>query len=111
MRCSRFVAVCLLVLGGLFVTSLWAQDQDYGQGGSYGHPFGPDLRGPLGVYAHLDIETAINNYPGSGTPTVEELRSYLRKLYATLLADPAISGITLGAHWDHIEAHRSFFIV
>ena len=23
------------------------------------------VRSPLGVYAHLDIETAINNYPGS----------------------------------------------
>ena len=61
------------------------------------------VRRPLGVYAHLDIETAINNYPGSGTPTAEELHSYLRNLYASMLADRAISGITLGAHWDNIQ--------
>ena len=103
MRCSWFVAVCLLVLGSLFATSLSAQDRDYGQGASNQRPFGPDLRGPLGVYAHLDIETAINNYPGSGTPTAEELHSYLRNLYASILADRAISGITLGAHWDNIQ--------
>ena len=60
-------------------------------------------RGPLGVYAHLDIEAAINNYPGTASPTTKELHSYLRKLYASLLADPAISGITLGAHWDNIQ--------
>ena len=51
----------------------------------------------------LDIETAINNYPGTASPTTKELHSYLRKLYASLLADPAISGITLGAHWDNIQ--------
>jgi hypothetical protein len=61
------------------------------------------VRKPLGVYAHLDIETAIKRYPGSGTPTATELHCYLRQLYADLLADTAVAGIALGAHWDNIE--------
>jgi hypothetical protein len=61
------------------------------------------VRGPLGVYAHTDIETAINNYPGPASPTTKELHSYLHKLYADLLADHAISGITLGVHWGNIQ--------
>ena len=56
-------------------------------------------RGPLGVYAKVDIESAIEAY--SGPPG--ELHSYLRGLYAGLLADPAVSGIAVGRHWDKIE--------
>ena len=43
------------------------------------------------------------SYPGSGTPTLAQLHTYLRSLYTSLLADPAISGITLGAHWDQTQ--------
>ena len=57
---------------------------------------------PLGVYAHVDIGDAIGSYPGS-KPTLAQLHSYLQSLYASLLADPAISGITLGAHWDQTQ--------
>ncbi len=62
------------------------------------------VRTPVGVYVKVDVETAINGYPGSVSPSPEELHRYLRQLYGSLLADPAISGITVGQHWDHIQA-------
>ncbi len=61
-----------------------------------------DIRKPLGVYVHVDIGDAIGSYPGS-SPTLAQLHTYLRSLYASLLADPAISGITLGAHWGQTQ--------
>ena len=60
-------------------------------------------RTPLGVYAHVDIEDAESRYPGAGTPSPAQIHAYLRGVYAGLLADPAISGITAGMHWDHIQ--------
>ncbi|MGB9031881.1 MAG: hypothetical protein WCC27_17290 [Acidobacteriaceae bacterium] len=60
-------------------------------------------RKPLGVYVHLDIEDAQSRYPGPGTSTPAEMHRYLRGLYAGLLSDRAISGITAGMHWDHIQ--------
>jgi hypothetical protein len=62
---------------------------------------------PLGVYVHVDVEDEINIFqkqsPGK-TPLPEAvLRSDLRQLEATMLANPAVSGITLGEHWDHIQ--------
>src|ERR1700722_5531386 len=63
---------------------------------------GASVRKPLGVYAHVDVGDAIGSYPGS-KPTLAQLHSYLQSLYASLLADPAISGITLGAHWDQTQ--------
>ncbi len=61
------------------------------------------IRQPLGVYAHVDVGDAIGSYPGTASPSLTQLHSYLRSLYASLLADPAISGITLGAHWDQTQ--------
>jgi hypothetical protein len=59
---------------------------------------------PLGVYAKVDIETAIAGFPPTvAPPTPAELHAYLRNLYAGLLADPAISGIAAGRRWDRIE--------
>src|ERR1700691_3089227 len=62
-----------------------------------------NTRKPLGVYAHVDVGDAIGSYPGSASPSAAQLHYYLRSLYASLLADPAISGITLGAHWDQTQ--------
>src|ERR1700690_2088089 len=62
-----------------------------------------NVRKPLGIYAKVDIDDAISGYPGAATPAPAQLHSYLRGVYANLLADPAISGISLGAHWDEIE--------
>jgi hypothetical protein len=57
---------------------------------------------PLGVFARADIETAIGSYPGS-SPTSAELHFYVRQLYADLLLDPAVAGITVAQHWDNIQ--------
>ena len=61
------------------------------------------VRAPLGVYAHVDVETAINSYTGSSAPTAAQLHAYLRQIYMGLLTDPAVSGITAGIHWDLIQ--------
>jgi hypothetical protein len=66
------------------------------------------IRKPLGVYAHVDITEAIQSYscgnkPCHHQPTPEQLHSYLRGLYAGLLANQAISGLTVGIHWDQIQ--------
>ncbi len=59
-------------------------------------------RSPLGVFARADIEDAIGGYPGA-SPSTAELHFYLRQLFAGLLLDPAISGITVAEHWDNIQ--------
>jgi uncharacterized protein (TIGR03437 family) len=56
-------------------------------------------RQPLGVYAKVDVQDAINGYNGPAS----QLHAYLQNLYATLLADPAISGLGVGAHWDKLQ--------
>lgn len=61
------------------------------------------VRSPLGVYVHVDIETAISGYTGPSSPGDTELHKYLRNLYEGVLADPAISGITVGRRWDNIQ--------
>jgi hypothetical protein len=61
----------------------------------------PSIRTPLGVYAHINIEDANSRY--KGTPTPANLHANLQKIYAGLLADTAISGLTVGQHWDHIQ--------
>jgi Beta-galactosidase len=58
-----------------------------------------NIRAPLGVYVKVDVQDAINGYNGPASL----LHSYLQNLYATLLADPAISGITIGAHWAKLQ--------
>jgi hypothetical protein len=63
----------------------------------------PNVRTPLGVYAHINIEDALQGYNGPNPATEADYRAYLNKIYTGLLADPAISGITVGQHWDHIQ--------
>jgi uncharacterized protein (TIGR03437 family) len=53
----------------------------------------------LGVYAKVDVQDAINGYNGPAS----QLHSYLQGLYKSLLADPAISGLAVGAHWDKLQ--------
>src|SRR5271169_721216 len=59
---------------------------------------GQASRQPLGVYAHVVIEDLIKGYQGP-----QPVHIYLRHLYAQVLADPAISGLAVGEHWDHIQ--------
>ena len=89
MSCNRRVsnAWCVLLLGACLA---WGASP-------------ANVRKPLGVYAKVDIQDAISAYPGTASPTTAQLHSYLQSLYASLLADPAISGLALGAHWDQIE--------
>jgi hypothetical protein len=60
-------------------------------------------RKPVGVYAHLDIEAAIQRKPCSTSTTTADLHRCLSNLYSGLLADEAVSGITAGQHWDAIQ--------
>jgi uncharacterized protein (TIGR03437 family) len=60
------------------------------------------VRQPLGVYAHITVSDAIGTNPDKKS-TAAQLHAYLQGLYSNLLADPAISGITLGAHWDQTQ--------
>lgn len=64
---------------------------------------GQSYRSPLGVYAHVNVDTALKREFGDKTPKAETEHAYLRGLYATLLKDKAVSGISLGVHWDRIE--------
>ena len=65
------------------------------------------VRRPLGVYVKVDVETAIAGYPGSGTPTSAQLHSYFQSLLASLVNNPAISGITIGQRWDNIQPNSA----
>ncbi len=60
------------------------------------------IRQPLGVYAHVDVGDAIATYPGN-KPTSAQLHAYLQSFYTGLLADPAISGMAFGVHWDQTQ--------
>lgn len=65
----------------------------------------PGVRSPLGVYAKADVQLAAKGF--SGPPA--QLHAYLRNLYATLLADPAISGLTIGDHWGNLQPSSTTF--
>jgi uncharacterized protein (TIGR03437 family) len=58
-----------------------------------------NIRAPLGVYVKVDVQDAIDGYNGPAS----QLHSYLQGLYASLLADPAISGLTIGAEWAKLQ--------
>jgi hypothetical protein len=60
-------------------------------------------RTPAGVYAHADIELLKKQFAGA-----TDLRKTLRKFYRELLSNPAISGLTIGAHWDHLQPGPNF---
>jgi hypothetical protein len=62
----------------------------------------------LGVYAHVNIEETKKQFEEKNKKkgianSPDTIHAEFRKLYARLLANPAISGIAVGAHWDHIE--------
>jgi hypothetical protein len=60
-------------------------------------------RRPAGVYAKADIETLKKQFAGA-----TDLRKTLREFYRELLSNPAISGLTIGAHWDHLQPGPNF---
>jgi hypothetical protein len=60
-------------------------------------------RRPAGVYAKADIETLKKQFAGA-----QHLRKTLREFYRELLRNRAISGLTIGAHWDHLQPGPNF---
>jgi hypothetical protein len=58
----------------------------------------PYPRRPLGVYAKVVISDVI------GMKTNKEWDTYFNCFYKQLLANPAISGLTLQVHWDLVNA-------
>jgi hypothetical protein len=66
---------------------------------------GDSIRRPLGVYAHVDVEFALKIYQELDTPPPpgETFRDYLDSVYESMLLNPAISGLAIGEHWDHIQ--------
>jgi hypothetical protein len=68
----------------------------------------PFPRRPLGVYAKVNIEETKKeieerNQKRGIANSPDTIHAEFRQLYARLLANPAIAGIAVGAHWDHIE--------
>ncbi len=57
----------------------------------------PYPRRPLGVYAKVDLSDVI------GAKTNKDWNSYFDCLYAQLLSNSAISGLTLQVHWDLVN--------
>src|SRR5450432_1510717 len=87
-RVKLALALLLLAAGCLVTPSLRAEQAR-------------NVRIPLGIFAHINIEDALKRYKGPVTPAAQH--AYLKAIYTDLLADPAISGLALGQHWDHIQ--------
>ena len=62
-------------------------------------------RTAAGVYAKIFIDQAVSRY--TGPP--ENIHSCLKQMYEDLLANPAISGLTIGEHWDKIQLTDSVY--
>src|SRR5580765_4538128 len=86
MRRDNFAILSGSILALLCASLSWAQSP-------------ANIRAPMGVYAKIAVQDAISGYNGGAS----KLHSYLQGLYASLLADPAISGLAVGAHWDKLQ--------
>jgi hypothetical protein len=70
---------------------------------------GHAMRQPLGVFAHISVEALVQSLtndktaPTRGSPAAQQLHASLRSMYRTALQDDAVEGLTVGAHWDHIQ--------
>jgi len=62
-------------------------------------------REPIGVYAKVNIETVMNQpeFQDCASSPGCDIHHKFRELYKALLGNPAISGLTIGAHWDHLQ--------
>ncbi|HXN65720.1 MAG TPA: hypothetical protein VN862_10325 [Candidatus Acidoferrales bacterium] len=94
MRRYGTVTVALIALGALAAGLLQARER---RQANWQQSFRDGIRRPLGVYAHFDIEDLTSGYTGTN------VHAYLHGIYAGLLADDAVTGITVGQHWDHIQ--------
>jgi len=101
MRKRRLCAFLEFLFACLLCCSI-PQTNALAQGPQHGS-WQPQQHGLIGVYAHLDVEDAINQYTGPANPTSEQLHAYLRNLYVRMFANPALVGIELGEHWKTIQ--------
>jgi hypothetical protein len=85
MRFKWMAGTLIVLLSGLVVAPLSAQNL------------------PRGIYAKVDIATEISSHPDM---TPEEFEFYLVGLYQELLANAAVSGLALQAHWDQLNPYR-----
>jgi hypothetical protein len=62
-------------------------------------------REPIGVYAKANIETLMKQkaFKDCASSPGCDIHVKFREFYARLLANPAISGLTIAQHWDHIQ--------
>jgi hypothetical protein len=102
MKSNWLVAVCLLVLSGLWATSLSAQA-------------GPGPRVPKGIYTNFLLNAVVNGaetaaYPGNlpayPNPAADAI---LVKYFTTLLDHPAISGLAPQIPWDLLNPNDPGF--
>jgi hypothetical protein len=62
------------------------------------------VRRPVGIYAHVDLSNFIKDQKKTNhSITAAQMDTQLNGLYQGLLANPAIAGLTVGAHWDLIN--------
>ena len=60
------------------------------------------IRRPLGIYAKVDIEDAINSFKPPPLTDVEK-HFDVHNLLSDMLSNPAVSGITVSQRWDNIQ--------
>jgi hypothetical protein len=82
MRCNWIAGTLTVVLSGVLAAPLSAQNR------------------PRGLYAKVNIAAEISSHPDK---TPAELETYLIGLYQQLLANVAIAGLTIQAHWDELN--------
>jgi hypothetical protein len=97
--CRTFLALAVLFYSVLCSGAATTAAAQYRQG----EPGLMRSQNAVGVYAHMDVEVAINEYSGPPNPSTEQLHAYMRGIYAHMFANPAIAGIALGEHWDSIQ--------
>ncbi len=95
MRIKIPAAIVVCALSGLLASQLSAQ----------GRQFETGPRRPRGIYAVVNIEQEIAKQAKATPPltTPLQLSVYFNNLYQQILADPAISGLTLQVHWDTLN--------
>jgi hypothetical protein len=103
-------ARCVIAIAGCCLLLLASAGSSYAQEWQ-------TARAPLGVYAHVDIEFAVQLYLDSLQPRQEagtcsalpntikpqQVHDSLRGTYTAFLADDAVSGISAGVHWCAIQ--------
>ncbi len=79
-----------------------------GVSSAHGVPGATAPRRPRGIYAVVNITEEIKQQQRTNPSiTPSQIHAYLQGLYRDLLANPAVSGLTLQAHWDMLNPRPS----